>query len=271
MAFTCVSYNIQYGIGLDGVYDVQRIAGAVRDADIIALQEVTRGSPLNGGVDMEAALRGLFADRFAATHLAADADMGTHVANGVAVEKRLQFGNMILSRWPLRSVRRHLLPRRLRGDQVNLQRGALEAVIDAPEGALRVYNVHLDHIDAGERLEQIAALKTIIADFPARGGAISGVGEFGFAEPPLPEEFLVMGDFNFEPASPEHAAMLEGGIVDASAGDTKASWTDSRGNEPDKRLDFCFASPGLAGRLTACRIDSDAAGSDHRPLWTMFG
>ncbi|TIV23825.1 MAG: EEP domain-containing protein, partial [Mesorhizobium sp.] len=30
-----VTYNIQYGIGLDGRYDVGRIADAVRGADVI--------------------------------------------------------------------------------------------------------------------------------------------------------------------------------------------------------------------------------------------
>ena len=36
------SYNIQYGYGADGRYDLARAIGAVADADIIALQEVER-------------------------------------------------------------------------------------------------------------------------------------------------------------------------------------------------------------------------------------
>ena len=35
-----VTYNIQYGLGEDGRYDLDRIAAAVEDADVIALQEV---------------------------------------------------------------------------------------------------------------------------------------------------------------------------------------------------------------------------------------
>ena len=35
-----VSYNIQYGFGADGRYDLERIAEVVAGADIIALQEV---------------------------------------------------------------------------------------------------------------------------------------------------------------------------------------------------------------------------------------
>ena len=37
-----VSYNIQYGKGRDGRFDLARIADAVRAADVIALQEVER-------------------------------------------------------------------------------------------------------------------------------------------------------------------------------------------------------------------------------------
>ena len=37
-----VTFNIQYGIGADGKYDLSRIAPAVASADVIALQEVER-------------------------------------------------------------------------------------------------------------------------------------------------------------------------------------------------------------------------------------
>jgi len=33
-----VSYNIQYSLGRDGVYDLTRPIDAVRDADVICLQ-----------------------------------------------------------------------------------------------------------------------------------------------------------------------------------------------------------------------------------------
>ena len=37
-----VSYNIRFGLGLDQQIDLERIADTVKDADIIALQEVER-------------------------------------------------------------------------------------------------------------------------------------------------------------------------------------------------------------------------------------
>ena len=48
------TYNIHYGVGADGKYDVLRIADAVAQADIICLQETVRGWPQNGYADQTA-------------------------------------------------------------------------------------------------------------------------------------------------------------------------------------------------------------------------
>ena len=45
------TYNIHYGVGADGRYDVPRIADAVADADIVCLQETVRGFPPNDYAD----------------------------------------------------------------------------------------------------------------------------------------------------------------------------------------------------------------------------
>jgi endonuclease/exonuclease/phosphatase family metal-dependent hydrolase len=272
MPVRCVTYNIQYGIGMDGRYELARIAEAVRDADIIALQEVSRGSPWNAFADMTAELALLFPDRFAAWHFPVDTDLGSIVENGRKTERRFQFGNGVLSRWPIIGARGHLLPRRRVDERLNLQRGALEAVIGTPAGVMRFYSVHLDHIDPQERLDQLAVLKRIALDFSSFGGAISGVSSLGFADPPSPDEFILMGDFNFEPGSVEYRAMLDdGAVVDVSAKDQSLTYFDPKGQEKSQRLDFCFASSDLADRILSTNVDGDAVGSDHRPVWVTIG
>src|SRR5690606_8979325 len=101
-AMKVVSYNIQYGTGLDGRYDIGRIAEAVRDADVIALQEVCRNNPRNGGRDMVAELTAALPDRFFVYGPNFEADIGSQVKNGRAETRMFQFGNMILSRTPIR-------------------------------------------------------------------------------------------------------------------------------------------------------------------------
>ena len=154
----CVTYNIQYGIGMDGRYDLERIAESVRGADVIALQEVARNNPENGGRDMVAELRELLPDYFSVYGAPFTVDMGSAVENGRAVDRHFTFGNMVLSRTPILSSRNHLLPRMRTFDRLNLQRGALEALVASPIGPVRFYSIHLDHTSPRERIAQIRCL-----------------------------------------------------------------------------------------------------------------
>ena len=51
-----LTYNIQYGLGRDGRFDLARIADEVRHADVVALQEVERFWRRSGEVDQPAEL-----------------------------------------------------------------------------------------------------------------------------------------------------------------------------------------------------------------------
>jgi endonuclease/exonuclease/phosphatase family metal-dependent hydrolase len=275
-----VTYNTQYGVGRDGRFDLERIAREVEGADIIALQEVTRNFARNGGVDMIDGLAALLPDHFTAFGPAMDLDFGGTDGNGRPLNKRFQFGNMVLSRFPIIAVRNLLLPRTLRFSRGNLQRAALEALVTAPSGPLRIYSVHLDHISATERTLQIAHLKERAFAYAGEGGAISGSGEYGFPEPPRPEAFVLMGDFNMDRFSPEYALMV--GEQDAASPGSDpvdvyslgeglpegaVSWVDDGGFEDNRLIDFVFVERSLAGRVGKVRIDREAAGSDHLPVW----
>nr|WP_272213924.1 endonuclease/exonuclease/phosphatase family protein [Marinicella sp. W31]MDC2879871.1 hypothetical protein [Marinicella sp. W31] len=168
------SYNIQFGVGVDGRYDLKRIAASLDDADIIALQEVTRGFPGNDGRDMVAEIEAQFPDHFAAFGAAADMHRDFSRQGGRIVERRLQFGNMLLSRYPLLSLRNLPLPRSRTLDRLNYQRSALEGVVETPVGAVRVYSAHLDHMSVDERLAQIGFLRQRLAGFTLEGAAMTG-------------------------------------------------------------------------------------------------
>ena len=96
-----VTYNTQYGVGRDGKFDLGRIAREVEGADIIALQEVTRNFARNGGIDMIERLAALLPDYFTAFGPAMDLDFGATDGKGRPLNKRFQFGNMVLSRSPI--------------------------------------------------------------------------------------------------------------------------------------------------------------------------
>jgi endonuclease/exonuclease/phosphatase family metal-dependent hydrolase len=286
-----VSYNIQYGTGLDGRYDAARIADVVRGADVIALQEVSRNIPQNGGRDMVAELTALLPDYFFVYGSNFEANVGSHVKDGRAVTTMFQLGNMILSRAPIQLSRNLLLPRSRSFEAMNFQRGALEALIDTPLGFIRFYSTHLDHRSPVERMKQVLFLRERLLNYPLEGGGLSGLREVGLPEPPAGEAFLVAGDFNMLADSPEYAALCgtadhEFGqpltadlFVDAAArlgapGDDLVTWVDPKRPQDTgrhKRIDYIFSSASLAGNLRQLWVDAKAVGSDHKPVWLELG
>jgi endonuclease/exonuclease/phosphatase family metal-dependent hydrolase len=285
-----VTYNIRYGVGLDGKYDIARIADAVRGADVIALQEVTRNSPSNGMRDMVGELGALLPDYFSVFGAPYGADVGSTIKDGRALVRLFEFGNMILSRKPILSTRNLLLPRTRTFGKLNLQRSALEALIDTPVGPIRFYSVHLDHSSPSERIEQLRFLMARVLGYGVEGGALTGASEVGFPEPPHPEAFILLGDFNFTPGSPEYLELT--GIPDAEAGVTRranlpfdaaligdpnhkdrVTFVDPQLQDAVARrcLDYCFVYAGLTQLVKRSWIDEAATGSDHRPVWTEIG
>jgi endonuclease/exonuclease/phosphatase family metal-dependent hydrolase len=280
-----VTYNIQYGIGLDGKFDLARIADAVRGADVIALQEVTRNFMRNDNADLVAGLAELLPEYFHVFGPAMDVDFGVLDDAGRPINARLQFGNMVLARWQIAASRNLLLPRTHRLSRANFQRGALEALVITPDGPLRVYSVHLDHVNPVERGLQIRHLKERVYAYATEGGAISGAAALGFTEPPCPEEFVLMGDFNMIPDSPEYVLMtgeaasqpIDGNHpVDAfRIGDGlpagSISWVNEDRTKGGRLIDFAFVEASLASRVGKVWIDHAAKGSDHLPVWLELG
>jgi endonuclease/exonuclease/phosphatase family metal-dependent hydrolase len=282
-----VTYNIQYGVGLDGRYDAGRIAGAVRAADVIALQEVSRNNPNNGGRDVVADLTEALPDYFFAYAPNFEADVGSRLVAGRAVSKTFQFGNMVLSKTPIHLSRNLTLPRSRSFEALNFQRGALEALIETPLGFIRFYSTHLDHRSPAERARQVRFLRERLFNHPLEGGALSGLAEVGLPEPPCPEAFVLMGDFNMLAGSPEYAVLAgtpdhEFGMpltadlaVDAAlrlgaSGPDLVTWIDPKRPEDEsrhRRIDYIFTSASLAGSLKRLWVDRQAVGSDHLPVW----
>lgn len=284
----CVSYNIQYGIGLDKRYDIARIIDAVRGADLIALQEVSRNNPSNQGRDMPEEIRALLPNYFSVYGPSFEIDMGSHVKDGKAHDLRFQFGNMILSKTPILASRNLLLPRRRSLAKMNFQRSALEVLIETPLGPIRFYSTHLDHRSPDERLMQVRHLMERVLAYAHEGGGLTGVAEMGFPEPPRPESAILLGDFNMLAGSPEYLEVT--GIIDHEFGlplvaDKFVDAATHLGTEADtcvnadhpddasrhKRIDYAFVTADLAQHLKSCHVDTDAVGSDHRPVWVELG
>jgi len=280
------SYNIQYGFGRDGNFNLERIAEAVDGADVIALQEVERFWQRSQMCDEAQAIADLLGDYCWVYGAGVDLDASFRDESGHLHNRRRQFGNMLLCRRPILSSRNHLLPKYASLGPMSIQRSALEGVVETGFGLVRFYSVHLTHLAPETRMPQVEALLEIHQRAPVEGAAIAGaqVSEDWTLDgipPALPADAILMGDFNFEPDSREYDRITgpvspyggriinPEGFVDAwtAVGHDDGEGITSEIKGRTARLDYCFVSARLHQRIVAARIDSEAPGSDHQPIW----
>jgi endonuclease/exonuclease/phosphatase family metal-dependent hydrolase len=287
-----VSLNIQYGIGWDGIVNLDRTAEAVRGADVIALQEVDRYWQRTGLLDQPQELADRLADYHWVYGANLDMDASTRDHDGRLLNRRKQFGTMLLSKTPIVSSRNFPLPKHGTLTQHSIQQGFLEAVVATAAGALRVYSVHLSHLSAHTRLPQIDAMLDVHRRAFGEGGAWCGghpnpdSGWTEEAEPPMPRSAAILGDMNFMPDSEEYARVVGppskygrlhrcDGFVDAwvaaghpeDQGFTSLAKSKSAGDRQDKRIDYGFLTADLAPAVSAAWIDDACEASDHQPVW----
>lgn len=282
-----VSYNIQYATGLDGQVDLERIVRESSGADVIAYQEVERWFGRSGDVDQVEAIAELLPDYHWVYGGGVDLNADVVTSDGRVQHRRRTFGNMLLSRYPIVSSRNHLLPKiGSVSPTMSIQRSALEGSIEFPSGRLRVYSVHLSHLTSEERLSQVEALidvhhRAVFEGFPVNGD-LDGIDlAKDIPDQTVSREAIVLGDFNMEPDSPEYDLITGpvspwGGRVVNPDGFVDA-WTyldhelldgaTCDGLNDRARLDYCFISTPLSSRLKSMRVDDDAVGSDHLPIW----
>ncbi len=298
-----VTYNIRFGLGIDQQIDLGRIAETVRDADIIGLQEVERFWKRSGMSDQPEILGRHLKGFYWVYCPAFDMDASERKSDGSVVNRRRQFGPMLLSRWPIRASRLISFPKLGTVNHWNMDTGGIECVVDTPSGPLRVYSVHLSAVSTRERLLQIDLLLECHRHAQTSGGAWTGEGMFadavevkhladqnwsnGEALPPMPKETIVMGDFNSEPESEEYQQIV--GAIDPCygrvghldsfvdswtvannrSGDCITWWPDPLDRSPGHglRLDYCFVDPNLGRKVKHAYVDNTAQGSDHQPYW----
>lgn len=274
-----LSWNIQWGRGLDGHVDLARSAAVARefDPDILCLQEVAVNHPgLPGGAAMNQPewLAGLFLG-YESVY-----GVGSDLPDGLG--GRRQFGNLILSRQPILQVFRHLLPWPAEAGVPSMQRVAVEAVVDAPElpgKALRVITTHLEYFSAAQRTSQCAALRAI-ADAGwqhATQPASSDELDPPFAVLPRGEGCVICGDLNNPVGAPEQAALHVRGDAPAFVN----AWSiahpavtpeltfgvhEQRYVTSPACYDIFYISENLVGNVVDVVVDQGTMASDHQPI-----
>jgi endonuclease/exonuclease/phosphatase family metal-dependent hydrolase len=283
MSMKLVSWNVQWGRDASGVVDLARTvreAQRLADFDVLCLQEITRGFralPGGPGDDQFAELRQLLPGYTVIEAIGADLPSNPNEHNA----PRRQFGNALATRLPVGQVFRHALPWPADSTSPSMQRVALEAVLDAPGGALRVLVTHLEFYSLRQRLAQVDALRRLqqeAADHAAHPApAENDAGPF--ARTARPASAMVCGDFNSAWGSEACTRMLEPlagspAFIDAwtalhpGATPPPTAGVFDKEQWPDGPLtcDFVFVTEDLRPRLRSCEIDGATSASDHQPV-----
>ena len=257
-----VSWNVQWCRGLDGVVDPARIAAELRrfDPDVICLQELAANFPElpgSAGEDQPHALMHALPGYEGC--LVSGVDLPAK--NG----RRSRFGNVILSRLKVGRVLRHSLPWPP-SDGPSMPRSAVEAVLEAPFGPLRVITTHLEYYSGRHRAAQVERLRQICAE-----GSEGGKGDGAFRAMPWPKDVVVCGDFNMPPEDP----LLDGFLVDAwralhPGKPHPHTFHVHDADEPSYCCDYLFVTGDLVPRLGTIRIDGANRASDHQPVIVDF-
>jgi len=255
-----VCWNVQWCRGLDGTVDPARIAAELRrfDPDVICLQEVAANFP---------DLPGSSGEDQPHTLMHALPEYEGCLVSGVDLPakngRRSRFGNVILSRLKVGRVLRHSLPWPPR-EGPSMPRTAVEAVIDAPFGPVRIITTHLEYYSRTHRAAQVERLRQI-CDEGSGGGKEDGA----FRATPWPRSVIACGDFNMPPEDP----LLGGFLVDA--------WQSLHPGKPHPHTfrvheraegespyccDYVFVTRDLAPRLRSIRVDTENRASDHQPV-----
>ena len=275
-----VTWNIQWGRGADGRVDLDRIVAHARrfaDFDVLCLQEVSAGYPELPGSDG--------GDQFAA--LAARLPGFTRI-DGVATDtphpagERRRFGNMILTRTPVRQVFRHLLLWPCDPAVPSMQRIALEVTLDTPGGLVRVTIIHLEYYSALQRAAQVERLRELHHEAVAHALEMRpGTLDDGpFDRVPRGAPAIFAGDFNFKPDAAERVRLMS--AIDPATPPLRDAWEllhPGQPHEPTVALydqsqfpgppftwDYAFVSEDLAPRLRDVQVDGTSDASDHQPV-----
>ena len=246
---TVMSFNIHYGADGDNQFDLERTASVIEDsgAEIIGLQEV----------DNHWGSRSEFLDE--AEWLAERLDM--HVVYGANLDEpplpgdvdNRQYGNAVLSEYPIISSENHLLTNIEYEERPTEQRGLLEAVVNVRGNHVAFYSTHLDF----QREEQRALQVEEILD-------ITGASE---------RPAVIVGDLNAEPDAPELQPLFSV-FTDTFAalgqGDDYTFGPDLEGlpgsgsvENPSLRIDYILTARGATA--TSAEVIRTTA-SDHLPI-----
>lgn len=231
-------YNIHYGLGTDGTYDIERLANVIKEArpDLVALQEVDVVVRRSGQIHQARRLGEL---------------TGMHVRYGPTQHyDGGLYGNAVLSRLPIQDVVIQPLPYSdSTADRTTYPRGAIAATVRLPNGhPLRFISTHFQHNVPEDRIAEAEAINRL----------------FATDDDSVPT--ILAGDMNARPDEEPIQILLQkwSHAMDADATPTAPS------TQPRARIDYVFHRGHGTLRVKSSEVIPESVASDHRPVLVEF-
>lgn len=232
-----LTYNIHHAEGVDGKLDLERIAGVIRsvEPDFVALQEVDRMATRSKSVDQP-------------EELARMTKMHVVFGDNIPLQGG-QYGNAMLSRFPVLRSKNHALPNIDAGEQ----RGVLEVDVALPgmpgkdASRLLVLATHFDHRkDDRERIASARRVNELLSVHPERPA-------------------LLLGDLNDVPDS---ATLAELQLLWKRSNDRIAPTIPV--GQPKHQIDYILFRPTDRWNVVETKVLDEAVASDHRAMLAVL-
>ncbi|HEX2475963.1 MAG TPA: endonuclease/exonuclease/phosphatase family protein [Lacipirellulaceae bacterium] len=252
-----LTYNIHHGEGVDGKFDLPRIAEVIKSAspDLVALQEVDQGTARASGVDQPAELARL---------------TGMEVVFGQNIDfEGGGYGTAVLSRLPVKAHSSVKLRSFYEGtDDQPEQRGVQILEIGEPgEAGLVFLCTHLDYRpDERERMASAETINDLAAKYGERlmilAGDLNAVPDSRVMRE-FAKRWTIAGADAKTPLGRELGAERQ------AAGSAVKVRTFPSG-EPVKWIDYVLVRPAARWEVVEVRVIEERIASDHRPLLAVL-
>jgi endonuclease/exonuclease/phosphatase family metal-dependent hydrolase len=236
-----LTYNIHHGEGVDGKFDLARIAELIKSVSphIVALQEVDQATARASGVDQPAEL----------AHLT---EMEVIFGRNIDFQGG-GYGTAVLTKLPVKAHAGHKLPSLYNGEQ----RGVQVVELGTPgDPGLVFLCTHFDHRpDDRDRIQSAELVNELAASYGDR-------------------LMVLAGDLNAEPDSRVIRELEKRWQVAGDRAKSRAAGQSDLltfpSDKPRKWIDFVLVRPAERWQVVEVRVLDESVASDHRPLLAVL-
>ncbi len=241
---TVMSYNIHHGEGTDGVFDLRRLAVVIKsvDPDLVALQEVDKGTTRASGIDQAAELARL---------------TGMYYVFGNAIDYAGgEYGEAILSRYPILESTNYHLPFTAGHER----RSAIAVTVQPTQFSepIQFVGTHWAHDRDDDRVAQAQETDQLFGRGEGKEPTSGPKDAIAFT--------LLAGDLNAEPRSAPLEALRANWRCLSAASRFGAPLTFPS-DTPNIAIDHIYMTPRqFKVFVSDIRVLDEPVASDHAPL-----